>query len=388
MDLKAIVQQLRADDPSVRKKAIRQLAKTRDARVIKPLQWVQQNDPDAGLRELARKAIVYIQQQNEAAPPPKPEPQPPMEPYTSPFEFGNLAQDSPPKVKPLNTPPQRKVSERDRRMATTLVERAMNLNLKGELSDAMDAITHAFALNPELTNDMMAMGLATQLLQTNEREATRILTDPAVTAQYAGRSTKGKSAQASEDDLYAAIFWLILYFVIFFGIVIGAWYFFREVIEVALDDPEITDEERQVFRIFQDISPQVIIVFGIASATMQTLLYMFWVYLQHLVASTVFMGRGAYVRLLKNLTAFTIVFTLLGAALVGAAFIDVAFLTLLCFGGPFLLIGSVYLYTKIIMNEYDIGFTGGCMTIVLAYVIYYFANALLQGILQQIFTSF
>ena len=67
-----LIQQLRDRNPAVRRQAIIALGKSKDIAALRPLADVFRGDADTDLRELARKAGLYIRQQNpNAMPPPR-----------------------------------------------------------------------------------------------------------------------------------------------------------------------------------------------------------------------------------------------------------------------------------------------------------------------------
>ena len=66
--LDQLIRQLDDADPARRKQAVIALGKSRDASALKPLANVYRSDPEPEIRELARKAGVYIKQHAEVIP--------------------------------------------------------------------------------------------------------------------------------------------------------------------------------------------------------------------------------------------------------------------------------------------------------------------------------
>ncbi len=105
-----LIQQLHNPDAAVRRRAIVKLGRSKDPVVLKVLGTVVKGDPDPEIRELARKAGLYIRQQMQqqtrqslppAAPPPEPLP-PPVAPFTVPIT--GALNELPPEPAPRRAP--------------------------------------------------------------------------------------------------------------------------------------------------------------------------------------------------------------------------------------------------------------------------------------------
>lgn len=199
---------LKSDDPAQRRQAIITLGKSGDARAIPYLADAFRTDPDPQLRELAKKAGRYIQQQTaqqEAAAPQAPSP-PPSEPSPQP-EPGLIVPDVPlyemedaehltdeereayeagwldmSRLKDdvtygSGTSIEVEVSQRDREKAKTAYDRAMDLHFKGEMAEAVIELSKSLELNPNLARDRLIGNLAHALTGLDVEDAVKMIQD-------------------------------------------------------------------------------------------------------------------------------------------------------------------------------------------------------------------
>lgn len=172
--LDQLIRQLDDADPARRKQAVIALGKSRDASALKPLANVYRSDPEPEIRELARKAGVYIKQHAEVIPdvpattPPPPKPAAPVgESYTQrkmrEMEEAKRAAEA---AAQAENPPAEEVDTRRpirgreyqvpkeaRERAAKAVDAALSYNLAGDNAKAMKNLTEAISLNPNLIND-------------------------------------------------------------------------------------------------------------------------------------------------------------------------------------------------------------------------------------------
>src|SRR5690606_14816885 len=122
--------QLQNPDPAVRRGAIIALGRSKDLAALPELAKVYKNDPVPELRELARQAGRYIQQENRPAPEP---PSPPPD-----FEPEPASDDTPTPVTPVATTPTPPpaITEADVRRGQSHYRAARNLHEAGEQARA------------------------------------------------------------------------------------------------------------------------------------------------------------------------------------------------------------------------------------------------------------
>ena len=118
---------LQSDDPAMRKKAIAAIGKSLNYDALPLLANVFKTDPDDDVRQLAKKAGVYIRK--NAVP-------------DDPFDDGDDRAVDPRQVA---------VSAVAEQRASAAVEQAMNASVSGRNDKARQLLQKAFSLNPALT---------------------------------------------------------------------------------------------------------------------------------------------------------------------------------------------------------------------------------------------
>ncbi len=164
-----LLAQLQNPDPAVRRKAIVALGRTKDLAALKPLAAVYHNDPVPELRELARQAGRYIQQQNTpapepVAPPPDVEPEPPAPEQAS-------AAAPAPSAAPV-------ITRADVQHGQEHFRAARDLHEAGEQARAIKELALALHADPGLAKEPVFVSLASDVLGAPPRAAIRTLLDP------------------------------------------------------------------------------------------------------------------------------------------------------------------------------------------------------------------
>jgi tetratricopeptide (TPR) repeat protein len=118
-------------DAATRGQAIRRLAKLADPKALPYLAEVHINDPDPDLRELARRAAIFIRKQSPAA--------------------ASAVRAAEPEVR---------ISEADERRARDLLSRALDEQVAGQPTRALRLLREAITLDPRLKDDAYARNLA------------------------------------------------------------------------------------------------------------------------------------------------------------------------------------------------------------------------------------
>jgi|GEM_PF-1491921 predicted esterase len=164
--------QLQNPDPAVRREAIIALGRSKDLAALPELAKVYKNDPVPELRELARQAGRYIQQENRPAPEP---PSPPPD-----FEPEPASDDTPTPVTPVATTPTPPpaITEADVRRGQSHYRAARNLHEAGEQARAIKELALALHADPGLAHEPVFVTLASQVLGVPPRAAIRTLLDP------------------------------------------------------------------------------------------------------------------------------------------------------------------------------------------------------------------
>lgn len=232
------VELINSPDPEVRRKAIIALGKSGDTRALPLLKQVFETDSEPELRELARKAALYIRQQGGAS---APTPEPPAaqtpaftddpnvytgyetygsdsvyetyDPNAAYTDTGGASEDDyrgTSYLAPDASSSSGKVvedvyvSEKNEKRAKSHFEHAIGLNMKGENAKAAKEMGRALDLNPNLANDGTFSNLASQVLGLPPSDAVRALLDEDARRQYTRKqrsSTKSGGSTATWGDV-------------------------------------------------------------------------------------------------------------------------------------------------------------------------------------------
>jgi len=164
--------QLQNPDPAVRRQAIIALGRSKDLAALPELANVYQSDPVPELRELARQAGRYIQQENQPAPEPAPPP-PDVEPEPP------ASEAAPTPVTPTAAvPAEPAISPADVRRGQAHYRSARSLHEAGEQARAIKELALALHADPGLANEPVFITLASEVLGVPPRAAIRTLLDP------------------------------------------------------------------------------------------------------------------------------------------------------------------------------------------------------------------
>ncbi len=175
--LSQYVRDLANPDPAKRRRAIMKLGQTGDPEALKPLAEVYRSDPSVELRELARKAGVYIRQQEEAA-----------------------ARHEARGTQPL----QKRVSPQDVQRARAYTDEALTLNIEGHNERAVNSLSKALNINPSLVEDTYFTGMASVILNLPKPEAMELLTNSQQRGQFAKSVTTQRKSAEVEEHMQAA----------------------------------------------------------------------------------------------------------------------------------------------------------------------------------------
>lgn len=429
-DLRELAELLKSQDPNIRKQAIIQMANSQDPRALKALQWVYKNDPDPALQDLALRGAKFIKDKTTeqsavsiadavpswdqpsassvvvasnpmAAPAKSSRPRPTYDPTPSQFgEYGDGMEN--PTIEPDP------ISPKDERAARALLDRAIDYKIRGQMHKATENLIQAFTINPNLRHDMLATGLAADLLELPTEKAVAMLMDR-VARENLTHAVKGaiqqqekvENKKSTEDELYDGLFWGIIYFVLWFGITLGLVLLFvgfitntalwDQAFSEAAKDPDLTDAERaelsvfeQTFRNFQDqvetVGTAVAVVLGLVVAINQIITLLLNAGVVHIVAKAL-MGKGTMWGFFARLIQYQLLW--IGGSI---AWVFGSFFV------PYLLVGAcvyvplaLYTYIRVIANFYKLGTGVSFVVAILSYFMFYVGNLmawfLLDGML-------
>ena len=141
-----LINMLDDPNPQIREKAVKQLAKTKSQDAVQYLAVVYKTDEDPDIRELARKAGLYIKKKM-------------TEDKWTGGEGDPYADDGSDEL-----PDEVAVSSRAVESSIGQMESAMNLHVAGEDEKAAKFVEKAFMANPNLKNDSYYLGMAATIL--------------------------------------------------------------------------------------------------------------------------------------------------------------------------------------------------------------------------------
>jgi hypothetical protein len=185
MSSKPYLKQLRDRDAAQRKQAIKAVARGKDHSALKQLAIMAGDDPDPAIRELARKAGVYIRQQHgELQPVPTPE----VAADAVSIEDG----------KPAEIP----VTDKNAEQARNHISAAMSYQINDDRARAFKELRRALALNPNLRNDSYFTSLSEAVTGKQGSEAFRLLSDDDTLSTLTKTQAEARRQRHMEEHLY------------------------------------------------------------------------------------------------------------------------------------------------------------------------------------------
>ena len=177
------ITQLDSDDPKVRAQAVKAIALSGNQDYLKYLIEIAEVDPDAQLREYAKKAAQHLfktQEKTEPTPTPTPaypsEPEPIRHPLSEPGKSDDELAAA--LARPMPDVEEEDLSTADVREADSKVQRAFNLHTSGRTKKALPIYAQALELNPLLGKNSFSRSVASELTGKPFQEAMLILGDP------------------------------------------------------------------------------------------------------------------------------------------------------------------------------------------------------------------
>jgi hypothetical protein len=198
------ITQLDSDDPKVRAQAVKAIALSGNQDYLKHLIEIAEIDPDAQLRDYAKKAAQHLfssQAKTESTPTPTPTPTYTPEPEPEPISQSPAAPEKTEAeieaalANPMLENEEDDLSNADVREATSKVQRAFSLHTGGQTKKALQIFAQAFEINPLLKKDTYAKSVASELTGKPAQEALLILGDPDRLSEFIevnyGKAKKG-----------------------------------------------------------------------------------------------------------------------------------------------------------------------------------------------------
>ena len=238
-DILEYIDMLENSNPDLRKKAIVALGKAGDKRALPALAQVYKSDPDSALRELARKAGRHIQKMN-SAPAPEPFTTSPGTDATSGLAFvssggssaftgGSEVPDWMQQMGEEAGKKPKKVTDKDRKKAKSLLDRAIDAQVAGDSEKVVDLIAAAIDTDPEMEKNGTLLGLLAQATGMDAVAAVRELKRLNAEDQAGSKKRKkvtGMDWSETTDFLVEMLIWFIVVGLIMSG---GLYFAFQSI---------------------------------------------------------------------------------------------------------------------------------------------------------------
>jgi hypothetical protein len=381
--IERLLNQLRSPDETQRREAIIVLGRSNNPQALPLLAEVYQTDDSPELRELARKAGLYLRKNLPAAAP--------TADADSDDDDENLDEESDEEV--VQTIRVKVITKEQEASAKLFLNEAITLNMDNQNVRAVKSLKKALQANPNLADDGYFLGVAGEVLGVDSSEAMAIMMD-AKEVQRVTREVKDEEKAQKRDKHIAevekfswgvVIFDLVIYFLIMgIGPILGVLIFaqsFEQLIDMVGQGGavEMTEEFREMQELAdfsgEGFSPIALSIVGITSAVINTLGLMIYYLVLHVIARLMLRGTGTYSYLVYKLTPMfnryllvTYFLSYIGTALaIGQGFLPILF----CFS-LIILIYTLYvggMVSRRVGETYNFGGMMGCVTVTIAVLI-------------------
>lgn len=304
-----LINMLDDPNPQNREKAVKQLAKTKSQEAVQYLAVVYKTDEDPDVRELARKAGLYIKKKMTEDKWTGGEP----DPYTD--------EDS-------DDIPEVAVSARAVEASIGQMESAMNLHVAGEDEKAAKFVEKAFMANPNLKNDSYYLGMAATILGIRGDDVEEFLLGD-VEFDSKGKAKRKRKSKNGEGDVSTekVIIDLLIYFIVVATLVtVGMLILisiFSSALQVAIaESPEFAalmngnQSAEPMQQLFLDLINGFIqggftlsLVSGIGMGLYSVIILVLQLACMHVVATMMLGGEGTFKQLLHSITGFITAYT-------------------------------------------------------------------------------
>lgn len=398
-----LIDALDSAQPERRKAAIQQLARTKDIEALRYLEAVERADTDSSVRELARKAIVYIKRNNpgEAESPAAEVKRGSQQSYASGSilaEYANRPaepepadddQDAPLKPRPRAL---QEVSESRQRRARGAMEMAGRAAFDGLNARAAKYLVEAFKLNPNLQYDAYAVGLAATVSGLYKDDAVKAVQDGSILELFDKKDLKAKSKREIEnmarDDAPPAGWGTALLDLLLYGlinaVIVGVSFaaFFVLLSNIFNNDPQLQVAMAQANASVAGLINQIIAA-GVVITALYALIYgliaivvlLLQSFFIHVAARMILGGDGTLANLIHKTALFLGIMTaLIFVAQIGGILLPFVTEPVIGIGiyavSFFLSLWALFGYSSRIGRTYDFGTARGCASIFLANIFF------------------
>ncbi len=397
-----LLDMLKNPDAAKRKAAIQALARGKDPEVIPYLERVADYDEDDSIRDIAEKAIVYINRNN-----PDNTTRPALEPKRQPSSASSpvSSSDSYAEEIPMGNAPTM-VSPAEEERARRLLSNALDLNMRDQNAKATKAVIEAFKANPNLKDDAYARGVASTTTGLHVAEAVaRVLDGSAASLFDPKKPVKGKrggdsavgdlptrdsdgreAGEEKEATFGGAMVDTLIYGIISAIITGGSWLVFLYVLLPSLPpdlmnrqmSPELNITFGQYINILSAGTTESILLSSLGTLISTILSTIFYAGIIHWVATSFLSGEGSFSAMLQRMSVFYTIYTIIATiAIAIAVFLlfnanaDTAQI-ILSGAGIFAIGFSIYSIWGLsvrIGKTYDFGTGKGCLSIIISIIV-------------------
>lgn len=355
--------------PEEREQAIKALAQSKDPGALPYLADIYHNDPDESLRELARKAGVYIKK-NSASASPAPLPNVPRaEDIYGGRDEGVLpvTDDLAPKRKRS----EKVVSEAKRLQARGFLEQGLEASLAGDRNRAYKLLQKSVKIDPNLGQDSYSRNAISSITGLPYEQAL-----DQVMLDNMGRNLASGSDDITWNDAFIdlAIYWVINFGIYIIGTLIGL--VALQAIINTIPDPA---EQAALNQQFAALTSTITVVFALTQGALQAtiavvvllILYFMW----HMVATAILGGEGRFTVLIRKCTLLLALYGPIASLILIGALIFLPLFSPDTMDSTYTLltlaigIGGVLLLSQRIGATYEFGIGRGCATIIVSYVL-------------------
>jgi hypothetical protein len=277
--------------PQDRKKAIHMLTKVGDQEALRALAGLYKNDPDAEIRELAVKAGKYIKreqnriQETSAAAPRIVE--------TAPEVEDEAVEEPEEEYIPIV------VSGSRQSQAKGLMDRALDLSMHGDKDKAIDSISKAFKLNPNLRLDSYYMGVAMDITGMDQASTIRLVTVDETGGKARNKEKRKNDSSGNSEDVTweTALIDLALYYTVIAGIGIVSAIMIAQAISsgmASMPRSSYNMQTIQSLQAFNNVSIVVSVMYGLIGALFNVGFLVIFFGVMHMIATMMFGGEGTF----------------------------------------------------------------------------------------------
>ncbi len=381
-----IIDMLDDPDSQVRTNAVKQLARMKNQEAVQYLAAVYKTDNDPEVRELARKAGLYIKKKMAE------------EQWTGGDEIEEDESDSEPESETYDVSPRAVESSKG------LMDSAMNAHVSGDDDRAAEFVEKAFLANPNLQYEDYYLSMAATILGVQgEQVAPMLLSD----VEFKGGKAKRKrKVKEGEEDVTTEkviidllIFWVVLAAIFVIGTLIQ-FQLLSSVMDAVVASPEFSAElspseaaeaEEQIalfMNLFLGAGLVATIIYSLIGSLFTVIMLLVQYAFIHFSATSILSGDGTFKGLIHKLTNFfTVSYAVYAIVMYGMIFLVFqeaatmmsdpeamssgldGLLSILSFVSFVVTIGWLYWLGRLIGSNYEFGTTKGCVSVIISYIL-------------------